>query len=438
MEQPDVIAHKVNPQEMTACTGALGAGIFQAQMDARKGLHTAGTDFYANANCTVPETYSSIDELLAAEKSAQANGKPLIEAFALPAQSSSTKMDNQVRDAIGGLEEQLGYRSGELNYLWFNDDAGKAEIFLLGRAEKKSEPAAQKTPEACVNFDSLVDNSSNQSFNLPRGTTEGELGNILKERRREADLAKLGIPINSSEGDVQAIQTVRLLDIKALEDRLPAPENSTEEQIQQFAQDKSAIEIGLPAGSSEAEIKQMTASVNLQARAIMLGLPQQSTMNDINSVEQQIQSTPDTDLNERMGLPAQTTRQDAQEQSLKWLKDAQLVEIGLSPDMTPEEIKSTMKERNDKISEIQSKTIFADDSNPQDKIAAENAIENIKIGLPENSTVQEYTDAMTKYHLEFLAVSNGLPPNATKEQIDAAEKRSDSQIPDNMCDVNPK
>jgi hypothetical protein len=436
MEQPDVIAHKVTPQE--ACTGALAAGIFQAQMDARKGLHTAGTDFYAHASCKVPDTYSSIDELLAAEKSAQATGKPLIEAFALPAQTNSTKMDNQVRDAIGGLEEQLGYHSGELNYLWFNDDSGKAEVFLLGRAEKKSEPASPKAAEACVNFDSLVDNSSNQSFNIPRGTTEGELGNILKERRKEADLAKLGIPINSSEGDVQAIQTVRLLDIKALEDRLPAPENSTEEQVQQFGKDKSAIEIGLPAGSSEAEIKQKTESVNLQARAIMLGLNQQSTIDDVKAVEQQIASLPDTDLNERLGLPAQTTRQDAQDQSLKWLKDAQLVEIGLSPDMTPDEIKSTMKERNDKINQIQSKLLYADDSSPQDKIAAENAIENVKIGLPENSTMQEYTDAMTKYHLEFLAVSSGLPANATKEQIDAAEKRSDAQIPENLCDVNPK
>ena len=435
MEQPDVLAHKIEPQEMNACTGALGAGILLARIDERKGLHTAGTDFYANANCKAPETYSSIDELLAAEKSALTSNKPPIEAFALPAQSNSKLMDNQVRDAISGLEKELGYGSNELNYVWFNDENGKAEIFLLGRAGKKSEPEPRKPAETCVNFDSLINNSANQNLNVPRGTTQGELGNILKERRREADLAKLGIPINSSEVDVQAIQTDRLLQIKALEDRLPASENRTEEQIEQLSKDKSAIEVGLPPGSSESEMKQMTETVNLQARAIMLGLDQRSTISDVKAVEEHIESSPDTDLNERLGLPAQTTRHDALEQSKKWLKDAKLVEIGLSPDMTPQEITSVTKERNDKIRDLQSKMIFADDASSQDRIAAENAVENIKIGLPENSSVQEYTDTMTKYHLQFMAVSNGLDRNASKAEIDAAETRSNGQIPENLCEV---
>ncbi len=422
-------SHKIAAPEHETCEGALGAGIWLSKQSSSKG--TVGADTYAGASCVPPETYNSVDAVVAAERSRIDSNKPPLNAFALPAQADPKVLEHQVRDSISGLENELGYGSGDLNYVWFNDDSGRAQVFLLGKAEKKSEVAPQKA--ACVPFESLIDNSLNLQMDLPRGTTEGDAIKVLNERKHQASLAKECIPINASDVDVNAIHADRASQIKALEDRLPSSENRSDEEKAKFSLDSLAIGIGLPAGTSESELQQASDENTLQARALMLGMDQHASINEVKAVEQRLESTPDQDLNSRLGLPINTSRTDALSQSMKWLKDAELVQQGLSPDMDPKDISRIRKGRYDQAHEYESALLSGDLTLEQRK-TAELAVSAINIGLPPNSSAQEVEALQAKYAQQFLAVSAGLSRDATPAAIEDAQRRSDD-VPTNLCEA---
>jgi len=168
----------------------------------------------------------------------------------------------------------------------------------------------------------------------------------------------------------------------------------------------------------------------LQSRALMLGMDQHSPIDAVKAVEQRIESTPDVDLNSRLGLPLSTSRSDALSQSMKWLKDAELVLQGLSPDMDPKEISRIRKERSDLAREYESGLISSNLAPEQRKLA----VSAIEIGLRPDSSAQEVEALQAKYHQQFLAVAAGLPRDASPSAIEDAQKRSDD-VPANMCEV---
>ena len=122
-----------------------------------------GAETYANRTCLAPPSFASVDEVLAADKSLLDANKAPLQTFSLPAQNDHTVQDRQIRDSISGLEDQLGYK---LNYCWFDDDSGKAQVFLLGKAEKETEAPAPPVA-SCVPFENLVDDSANLQLNIP-------------------------------------------------------------------------------------------------------------------------------------------------------------------------------------------------------------------------------------------------------------------------------
>jgi hypothetical protein len=422
-------SHKISPPEHQACEGALGAGIWLSKQSSSKG--TVGADTYAGSSCVPPETYNSVEAVVAAERGRLDSNKPPLTAFALPAQADPKILEHQVRDSISGLENQLGYGSGELSYVWFNDDSGRAQVFLLGKAEKITESAPQAP--ACTPFEKLVDNSLNHQMDLPSSTTEGEAMKVLNVRKHQAALAKEGIPIDASEVDVSAIHADRAAQIKELESRLTPAENRSDEETSRFYADSRAIEIGLPAGTPESYVTQVKDDYALQSRALMLGMDQRAPIDSVKAVEQRIESTPDVELNSRLGLPLSTSRSDALSQSMKWLKDAELVLQGFSPDMDPKEISRIRKERSDLAREYQS-GLISGNLTPGQRKSSELAVSAIEIGLPPNSSAQDVEALQAKYHQQFLAVASGLSRDASPSAIEDAQKRSDD-VPANMCDV---
>lgn len=425
MEQ--VEDHKIDSQDGSALKNAERAGKLLSEQASAAG--TVGADTYAGRTSDPLKTYSTVDAVLADEKSRLDGNQDHITAFALPAADRETQ-DKQIKDTIDGLEDQLGHK---LNYLWFDDDSGKAQVFLLGARQKPSDAPAPAAA-ACVPFDSLVDNSANLQMNLPRGTTNGEAGKVIQDRQHRAQLALEGIPTNATEAEVKAIQADRDSQIKALEDRLPAPGDLTREQSDSLSQSVDAIKLGLSPDSSAADIGEARGKYKLQSDAIHLGLDQNSSADDVKAVEARINATPDSDLNLSLGLPIYTTRADALDQSMQWIKDSERVSKGLDPNASSVEIQRVNSER------AAARAPYADvfsssDSTPDQKAAAELAMYAIDIGLPPDSTKQQVMETTALYARQSSAVILGLPRDASDQAIKEAQERDENNVPNNLCEV---
>jgi hypothetical protein len=423
----NVESHKVTaPAETQACEGAVGAGILLSKEASSRG--TLGAETYADRTCTPPTVYSSADEVVAAEKDLLAGGKEPIKAFALPA-ADRKDQDRQVQDSISGLEEQLGYK---LNYLWFNDANGKAEVFLLGKADKLGDATKAQAPAACVPFDQLIDTSLNLQSNLPMDTTQGDAAKIINERGREAALVKVGIPANASEAEVKAVEADRAVQLKDLEDRQLPEDQRTMEDVNAYNLGRRAIASGLRPDSTEDEVKQTEAADKLAASAVTLGLNPSASADQIADLQKRIDATPDVALDKELGLPLYTTRGDALDQSMNWTKDAELIAKGYSPDMTADQRRQESQDRHQAelpyLEILNGSNLSADES-----ASAHLAISAIEIGLPADSSSQKVEDTTALYSHQSLAVMLGLSKDASEQAIKDAQELSDGDLAKTVC-----
>ena len=417
--------HKIAaPATAEVCSGALGAGILLSKQESSKG--TLGAETYADRTCAAPQTFNSVDEVLAADKALLDSKKEPLQAFALPAQSDNKTQDQQVQDSISGLEGQLGYK---LNYLWFNDDNGKAQVFLLGQAKEADTPASQ--PAACVVQENIINQSLNLQENLPMGMTEIDASKIIQERKLQEGLAKEGIPVNSTPEQVKAIEEDRTARKQALDQGVRS-EDQTSEQSNFIYLQKQAIDLGISQSSSAAEIKATSDDYRMQARAIGLGLSQYSTASDINTTQKRIGAAPDMPLNQQMGLPSETSSADAAAIGMQRTRDSQLVEQGIDPSIGADQIKQIQTERRNLTKPYQD-ALQAGNLTAEQTEAANLAMRAIAFGLPADSTAKSVDDTMALYHQQSMAVNFGLAKDASEEAIKAADERSDSLLMTQIC-----
>ena len=186
--------------------------------------------------------------------------------------------------------------------------------------------------------------------------------------------------------------------------------------------------------SSAADIGEARGKYKLQSDAIHLGLDQNSSADDVKAVEARINATPDSDLNLSLGLPIYTTRADALDQSMQWIKDSERVSKGLDPNASSVEIQRVNSER------AAARAPYADvfsssDSTPDQKAAAELAMYAIDIGLPPDSTKQQVMETTALYARQSSAVILGLPRDASDQAIKEAQERDENNVPNNLCEV---
>jgi hypothetical protein len=423
-----VESHRVSaPTDVQPCEGATGAGILLSKEASSRG--TVGAETYADRTCVAPSVYGSAKEVVAAESNLQASGKEPLKAFALPANADHKEQERQVQDSISGLEDKLGYK---LNYLWFNDDSGKAEVFLLGKADVPGEATPASAPAACIPFDKLVDTSLNLQSNLPLDTNQGDAAKIINERGRQAALAKVGISPDASEAEVKAIEADRAAQLKDLADRQAPEDQRTEQDFNSYNLDRRAIESGLRPGSTEDQVKQTEVANKLAASAIKLGLDPRSSADQVADVQKRIENTPDEALDRELGLPIYTTRGDALDQSMKWLKDGELLAKGYTLDMTPDQRRAESQSRYNAEQPYRD-ALNSDNLSQEDRDKDTLAISALEIGLPADSSAQTVQDTSALYYHQSLAVTLGLPKDASEQQIKDAQDRSDGDLPKQMC-----
>ncbi len=424
----DVESHRITaPPETQACEGAEGAGILLSKMQMSRG--TVGAETYADRTCTPPQVYGSASEVLAADKALVDSGKEPLKSFSLPAGDKKAQAE-EVQNALWGLEEHAGHK---LNYVWFDDDSGKAQIFLLGGPGKNVENTATAAPAAtCKPFDQIVDESANLQENLPPGTNQGDAAKIINERGLRAAYVKAGIAANATEDEAKAIEADRAAQIQALEDRLPSPDFITPEQKERFDLDKSAIAVGLLPGSTADQIKQTGEANNLASRALRIGLDQNATKDDIDAVYKRIESSPDQQLNRDLGLPIYTTRGEALNQSLKWINDGEIIANGYSPDMTPDQRGQVNQERYQAQLPYRAQ-LESGNLSPDERDRAQLAIDAIGIGLPPDSSAQTVQETKDLYAHQGMAVSLGLNRDASPQAVQDAQERSDGELAKQMC-----
>lgn len=388
-----------------------------------------GAETYADRTSTPPTVYGSASDVVAAESNLLDAQKEPLKAFALPANADPLAQERQVQDSISGLEDKLGYK---LNYLWFNDDSGKAEVFLLGKAASPGDASKAQAPAPCTPFDKLVDTSLNLQSNLPLDTTQGDAAKIINERNREAALVKQGIPADASQAEVKEIQADRAAQLKDLEDRQLPEDQRSEQDFNSYNLDRRAIADGLRAGSSEDQVKQAETANSLAASAIKLGLDPGSTADQVADVQKRIESTPDEALNNELNLPLYTSRSDALNQSMQWIKDGELLAKGYSLDMTPEQRRQESENRYNAEQPYQD-ALNSGNLSQEERDKDTLAISALEIGLPADSTKQTVDETSALYFHQSQAVSLGLSKDASDQAIKDAQDRSEGDLPNQMC-----
>jgi hypothetical protein len=418
-----------------SCSAVDTAAHVIALQNASKGTVAEQTDKALGRACELPKTFKTDEDMLAEQyKLIDAGGKPL-DSFALKPDDPNIDLEKYVRNSVAGIEEKLGTK---LNYMYLQDDSGKADVFLLGprQTAQQGEKGALK---ACVAFDDTADNALNLSLRLPVGTSEAEASKVYKQRDTEAKLAERGIPVDATADEVKKIDAMRQQQIDSLRPQ-PASDSSdaNDAAARQLERQKQAISIGLSPDSSEDDLNKAKQEFANQATAIKLGLNQFTPAADIASIQQQMDAAPNPDMNREYNLPAGTSRSDALAITGKWLADGDLIRNGIDPSLSAEQVSNVKASRQKRESEIQD-SMNATGLSADDQTRLANSLAAVKLGLPEDTAPETVSATKDAYEQQASAVSIGLPRDSSAEAIDTERNRqSDAEIPPNLClDVPP-
>jgi hypothetical protein len=376
-------------------------------------------------DCLELTSFENKQDMLDEETKLRSSGRAMLNALQIDLKDASDPYF-YVDDALRTLQTDSGKN---LNWTWWAKN-NKAQIFILptlaiseghnsqGLEEENLVSNGQKkdcteTPDAILNHDLM----------LAPDTPRAKATQIQSERNRDGVMIVFGLPLGSTDSEVQALKDRRAVEIQ---DFL----NSSESQGKSDSERDHAVtnlQFGLPIDETDAEL-QKKCEANMQAiGAVYIGLPPDADPLQVEMLYAQRDSEPVSELNTALGLPPTTTFGEATKIQTARRWKALAVYGGQPPDLTEDEIPMFNAAIEKKTQSLEAAIVTNPESpDPSELEKLKQATTAIKYGLASDSTQEEIQTAQSEYEQMGSAILLGLSPKASTDEIEKATLESHS------------
>jgi hypothetical protein len=261
---------------------------------------------------------------------------------------------------------------------------------------------------------------------LPSNITRKDAYRIGGERQQRALRIESGIDPYVTEAEADRIWSERTKQIQSLE--APGGDNAdaSADQLAAVERQRARISAGLDISLSDEDFARISADRQLQFDSITYGLPQFSSRKEIDDAVAANGQTVDEDWNWRNNLPPGTTYAQSDHIITQRYDVANdFVRFGLDPAMDPQEAKRVREERMNRAA-----TFMDMPQDTAEQIDERNRlIKAVRLGLPEDSKLDEINRLEEVYNRRGSAVELGLDMEATQQMIDTAKALKETGSP---------